>query len=125
MIDLDALCHRCGTTLPATTDRHPLCARCRSDRKAGRQRLSSRCSRQRRRAYRAGAAGSFFSADVRALWSRQRGKCNGCGRRLGSLYASPPGYHLDHKTALANGGENSVDNIQLLCVTCNLEKGDR
>ena len=30
---------------------------------------------------------------------------------------------FDHIVAVANGGSNEIDNIQLLCKRCNLEKG--
>ena len=33
------------------------------------------------------------------------------------------GYHVDHITSLARGGENKDENIQLLCPKCNLSKG--
>ena len=31
-------------------------------------------------------------------------------------------FHLDHITALANGGTNHHDNIQVLCISCHADK---
>ena len=45
--------------------------------------------------------------------------CKGCGR----LTAWPNGFELDHKIALDNGGEDTEENCQILCVlTCHNKK---
>lgn len=62
--------------------------------------------------------GSYTAQEVRLLWTRQRGVCNGCGGSLGVL-----GYHVDHVIAIAKGGLNVAANLQLLCPKCNLRKG--
>lgn len=64
--------------------------------------------------------GSYTGADVMELYSRQRGLCVLCGRRLDVV-----GYHVDHVKALARGGLNVAGNLQLLCPRCNLRKGAR
>lgn len=33
--------------------------------------------------------------------------------------------HIDHKLAIANGGDNSIENLQFLCEKHNLEKSDK
>ena len=124
-MNLQALCHRCGRDVPVSTDRHVLCDACARDPKAAARRLSQRCHRNRLRAYKAGASGFHRPADVRRKMREQRGRCRSCGTSLGQLYASPPGYHVDHVEALANGGVNTAENIQLLCPRCNLKKGAR
>lgn len=56
--------------------------------------------------------------DVKLLvWSRDKGACVRCG---GSKEL-----HFDHIIPLARGGSDEAVNIQLLCRTCNLAKGDR
>ena len=34
-------------------------------------------------------------------------------------------FHRDHRTALARGGSNDIDNIELLCRSCNSRKRDK
>jgi hypothetical protein len=56
--------------------------------------------------------------DVRMLvWSRDKGSCVKCG--------AVKELHFDHVIPLARGGSDEAVNIQLLCRTCNLAKGDR
>jgi 5-methylcytosine-specific restriction endonuclease McrA len=43
------------------------------------------------------------------------GQCAICG--------SPGPLHVDHRRALARGGDNLPDNLQALCARCNLMKG--
>ncbi len=53
----------------------------------------------------------------RAVYERDGHRCLKCGsnRRLS----------LDHITPVTSGGDNSVDNLQTLCLPCNLKKGSR
>ena len=71
----------------------------------------------KRRARKNGAGGAFTSADIRALREKQRGRCAICKNKLESVF------HRDHIMPLTRGGSNSIENIQLLCVPCNLSKG--
>lgn len=50
------------------------------------------------------------------LYKLQKGKCPCCKRALGK------DFHMDHIVALANGGTNTDNNIQLLRDRCNLTK---
>lgn len=58
--------------------------------------------------------------DLERIRDRQAGKCAICAC---SLFVN--GEHIDHITPLALGGRHSIGNLQLLCVECNLKKGDR
>lgn len=70
-----------------------------------------------RRARKLNAPGRFTSKDIIALRVAQNDKCNGCDKSL------EDGYTIDHKIALARGGTNYPDNLQLLCRVCNSRKG--
>lgn len=74
--------------------------------------------RQRRRARKFAAGGSFTAADVKELYVKQNATCNGCQCDL-----AVSGYHVDHIMPLILMGNNSKENIQLLCPKCNLSKG--
>ena len=49
------------------------------------------------------------------VWHRDEGRCVGCG--------STEDLQFDHVIPLARGGGNAVDNLQILCGSCNREKG--
>jgi len=50
-----------------------------------------------------------------AVWQRDGGRCQRCGSNVD--------LEFDHIIPLAMGGSNTVRNLQLLCATCNREKG--
>lgn len=45
------------------------------------------------------------------VWSKDP-RCAQCGK----LTAYPSGFQLDHKIALTNGGKDTEDNTQVLCI---------
>jgi 5-methylcytosine-specific restriction endonuclease McrA len=47
-------------------------------------------------------------------WAEAEGRCSRCGK----LTAYPDGFQLDHIKALANGGEDTDEQTQVLCVSC-------
>jgi 5-methylcytosine-specific restriction endonuclease McrA len=80
-----------------------------------RAKLIDRAIRSARRARQKAAEGRFTAADIRALETRQRGKCACCGKKRNLA--------VDHIVPLAKGGTNWPNNLQLLCTSCNCAKG--
>jgi hypothetical protein len=54
-------------------------------------------------------------AVLRFVWQRDEGKCVKCGSQRKLEY--------DHIIPIADGGSNTKRNVQLLCETCNRQKG--
>ena len=54
--------------------------------------------------------------EIRTLFRRQHGRCAMCGRMLLDVF------HIDHVIALARGGTDTLDNKQLLCISCHRVK---
>jgi 5-methylcytosine-specific restriction endonuclease McrA len=72
----------------------------------------------KRRARIRGAGGSYTASQVKMLFLVQKKKCANpfCRTSL------TKGYHADHIMPLVLGGRNDIQNIQLLCASCNLSK---
>ena len=45
-------------------------------------------------------------------------KCVQCDKDVKNIKS----FHLDHIKPLANGGNNEINNIQMLCIPCHLDK---
>lgn len=75
-----------------------------------------RAKEARRRARRAGSGGSYSSEQISNLLVLQKCKCAMCKISLKN------GMEHDHIISLALGGSNNIENIQLLCPTCNRRK---
>lgn len=69
-----------------------------------------------RRARKKGSAETHVRADVADLFTKQRGRCGYCRKKLGDRL------HVDHIIPLARGGSNGKRNLQLLCQPCNSRK---
>ena len=54
------------------------------------------------------------------LHKGQKGKCNGCQ----NTYLKKD-FHIDHMLPKSRGGQDNIENLQLLCGHCNTTKGDR
>jgi len=55
----------------------------------------------------------------RTLLSRERNLCANCHSSFQELHDVP---HIDHIIPLAQGGNNDISNLQLLCSSCNSKK---
>lgn len=69
------------------------------------------------RAQRLSGAGSFTRQEWQTLCARYGNQCLCCGNKT---KLTP-----DHVVPLAHGGSNTIDNIQPLCLTCNLRKSTK
>lgn len=69
------------------------------------------------RARKNNAGGKFTMDQIGELAERQKYRCVVC---KGSIRKK---YHIDHIVPLSRGGTNYIENIQLLCPECNLQKG--
>ena len=59
-------------------------------------------------------------ANKRKLYGEQVGHCAGCATHFEARHLE-----VDHIIARANGGTDHIENLQLLCGSCNRIKGDR
>lgn len=75
--------------------------------------------RQKRRGRRR-AGGSFSAQEWRNLKVLCNHACLCCGKSEPEIKLT-----LDHVIPLSRGGSNTIDNIQPLCLTCNLKKGTK
>jgi len=76
----------------------------------------SRKSNAARRSRIAGVGGSYSTLEIAHLLTLQKCKCIVCKASL------KESYHIDHVTPISRGGVNSIENLQLLCPPCNLNK---
>lgn len=71
---------------------------------------------RRRRARVRKLSGSHTAQDIFALLEKQKGKCANCFCEVGTKY------DVDHIVPVAKSGSDGVDNLQILCVSCNRKK---
>lgn len=75
-------------------------------------------SRHKRRSRKYSSGGSFTKEEIAELYEKQSGICVYCHADL-----SGKNYHIDHIMPIVLNGSNSIENLQLLCPTCNFRKG--
>ena len=61
-----------------------------------------------------------YRSHAKTLYGEQSGNCAGCGEHFQARHLE-----VDHIIAQHNGGTDHIDNLQLLCSSCNRIKGDR
>ncbi len=64
--------------------------------------------------------GKLNLADIKNKWETHNKLCNYCNTQL-----TPTNLAFDHITPLVRGGKNKIDNIQFICLDCNLLKFTR
>lgn len=80
---------------------------------------SGRAAVRNRRARIRAAKGSHSPSDIARLGVEQGWACAACDADIQERY------HVDHVVAVAAGGDNSPDNLQLLCPRCNIRKSTK
>lgn len=73
--------------------------------------------RRNRKARIRGAEGKHTATDIERLFNLQNGKCAACKTRLSKT--GKHRFHVDHVQPISRGGNNSPENLQLLCGPCN------
>jgi 5-methylcytosine-specific restriction endonuclease McrA len=59
--------------------------------------------------------------DIKELFDLQDGKCAKCQRGFSPILK----YEIDHIVPASKGGDLSIENVQLLCKSCNCSKKDK
>ncbi len=79
-----------------------------------------RAQQATRRARKLAAHGQFTSTEISDLLVKQKYRCVNC-----LTYSLKKRYDIDHIIPLVRGGSNNIQNIQLLCPSCNLKKSSK
>ena len=61
-----------------------------------------------------------YRSHAKSLYGEQAGNCAGCGTHFEARHLE-----VDHIIARRKGGTDHIENLQLLCGSCNRIKGDR
>lgn len=62
-----------------------------------------------------------LSAELKsAIWEKSQGRCWYCGKQCNPF----TDMHIDHVRARSKGGTDTLDNLVIACVRCNIDKRD-
>jgi len=78
-------------------------------------RFYARAMASNRRAKQKGDNNFITADDLEVVYARDKGQCKLCPATDKLVF--------DHIVSYYKGGTNTIDNLQLLCVSCNMEKG--
>lgn len=76
-----------------------------------------RTNTRNRKARLRNSIGTHTASDIRKLKKLQKNQCAICKTSINA------GFHVDHVFPIARGGTNDINNLQILCETCNTSKG--
>jgi len=79
-------------------------------------------SARKRHAIKRGASGHHTEKDVFKILDMQNNRCAFCSKKVARRAID---YHVDHIYPLSKGGSNGPENIQILCILCNLKKSNK
>lgn len=75
----------------------------------------------KRRARKRGNGGSYSAKEIREIRKESEGICP--GYKTKPHFVGKEKLEIDHIIPLVKGGRNDIENIQLLCKSCNRKKG--
>lgn len=67
--------------------------------------------------------GNAFEPTREAIYVRDGGQCQECGRRLTLVPDRDDSFHVGHVIPRDKGGSDRPENLQAECRRCNLKKG--
>ena len=88
--------------------------------KENKEKVANQAHRRRARKINASANGNFTEKQWKALIKKTGNKCLCCEKSGDAIKLT-----IDHIVPISKGGENNIDNIQPLCLSCNASKGDK
>lgn len=84
---------------------------------------TTKSHKQKRRAIKVKSTGQHNAQDILKLFDLQSHQCVYCKSTLENIGKNK--YHIDHIVPLSKNGSNGIENIQLLCPSCNLRKSNK